>query len=358
MASGDTLYVIDGDLRLRRLCESWSRVLNAYAPSDWSELWTSLAGLSAVLFFGYCVTRIRSIFMARVVSWLMVIVCVGGMEQYTVSQPAGLRMVLIISMLLYTMKVVVAAEVHNVGKVQLNFYQWIGFAGFWVGMRPKLFADVPRRPRTLVGGYFLRGFKNLLFGLALALVAKSAWIATAGWGASERLLITSTLLLPGLSLILHFGLFNWLTAFWRWQGAECEAVFREPLKSTSLTEFWGKRWNLAFSEMTTLAVFRPLRVRWGPTPAMLVSFVFSGLLHELAISVPVRAGFGWPLIYFLIHGLGMLIENRWLMVGQLIDARPWVGRLWTMTWLILPLPLLFHQPFLRGCIWPLIGIVS
>jgi hypothetical protein len=23
---------------------------------------------------------------------------------------------------------------------------------------------------------------------------------------------------------------------------------------------------------------------------------------------------------------------------------------------VIPLPILFHQPFLRGCVWPLIGI--
>jgi len=34
----------------------------------------------------------------------------------------------------------------------------------------------------------------------------------------------------------------------------------------------------------------------------------------------------------------------------------WFGRLWTLSWLTLPLPLLFHRPFLAGVIWPLLGI--
>jgi hypothetical protein len=27
-----------------------------------------------------------------------------------------------------------------------------------------------------------------------------------------------------------------------------------------------------------------------------------------------------------------------------------------LLWLALPLPLLFHRPFLEGCVWPLIGM--
>jgi hypothetical protein len=35
---------------------------------------------------------------------------------------------------------------------------------------------------------------------------------------------------------------------------------------------------------------------------------------------------------------------------------PWVGRPWALAWLVLPLPILFHRPFLAGVLWPLIGI--
>ena len=108
---------------------------------------------------------------------------------------------------------------------------------------------------------------------------------------------TPSLLLPALSLVLHFGLLNVLAGVWRSAGANCRALFRAPLCATSLTEFWGRRWNLAFSEMAATAVFRPLS-RWaGSCAATAVVFLFSGLLHELAISLPVRAGFGLPLLY-------------------------------------------------------------
>jgi alginate O-acetyltransferase complex protein AlgI len=41
-----------------------------------------------------------------------------------------------------------------------------------------------------------------------------------------------------------------------------------------------------------------------------------------------------------------------------INSVPWVGRAWTLAWLVLPLPILFHRPFLGGVLWPPIGIAE
>jgi alginate O-acetyltransferase complex protein AlgI len=54
--------------------------------------------------------------------------------------------------------------------------------------------------------------------------------------------------------------------------------------------------------MTAMAVHRPLQRRLGRGPALLGSFLVSGLLHEVAISLPVRAGWGLPKLYFLLQG--------------------------------------------------------
>lgn len=330
--------------------------LNAYLPQDLLGAMLALMALPIVLAVGYVVPRIPSAMTARSVAWLMAIGGVSAMELYTIEQPAGFRMLAIIAILLYTMKVVVATEARLSGKASLGFWQWIAFAGCWVGMRPTLFAKMPRSPRASFGSFFARGAKNLIGGILLIGAARAVWLATNGWDRSPRLLLATVLLLPGLSLVLHFGLFNFLASFWRWMGVECNAIFRAPLASKSLAEFWGKRWNLAFSEMTTLAVYRPLRDAWGTFPATLMAFLFSGLLHELAISVPVRTGFGGPLLYFALHGVGMTFESRNATLAATLASRPWLGRLWTWAWVLIPLPILFHSPFLRGCVWPLIGI--
>jgi hypothetical protein len=75
-------------------------------------------------------------------------------------------------------------------------------------------------------------------------------------------------------------------------------------------EFRGRQWNLALSQMMALAVYRPLASRYGRTPALAASFRGSGLRHELAISMPVRAGYGLPRAYLALHGVLSLIEHR------------------------------------------------
>jgi D-alanyl-lipoteichoic acid acyltransferase DltB (MBOAT superfamily) len=88
----------------------------------------------------------------------------------------------------------------------------------------------------------------------------------------------------------HFGIFNFVAGTWRLAGIDCRTLFLAPLRSTSLVEFWGQRWNLAVSQMKALAVYRPLVSRYGRGLALVASFLCSGLLQELASSVPVRAG--------------------------------------------------------------------
>lgn len=61
-----------------------------------------------------------------------------------------------------------------------------------------------------------------------------------------------------------------------------------------------------------------------------------------------------PLLYFALHGGLMLIERALARRGRPLGGR--LGRVWTLGWLALPLPILFHPPFLRGIVWPLIGI--
>ncbi|MBO9702144.1 MAG: hypothetical protein J7604_18185 [Sporocytophaga sp.] len=145
---------------------------------------------------------------------------------------------------------------------------------------------------------------------------------------------------------------NISAGFWRLKGADTRTLFKEPMRSLSLAEFWGKRWNLAFSEMTAIALYRPLKPRIGEKAATVTAFVFSGLLHEVAISVPVKAGYGFPLLYFFIQGILIIIERKLEYNGMLKNKL--IARCWVFAGLILPFPVLFHVWFLKGIIWPLI----
>lgn len=322
--------------------------MSAYAPADPLAVGAGLALLAATLALGLAVRAIPSLPAARAAAWGLAALAFVGAERLTASEPAGLRMLGILGALLYGMKAVVSVEERAATGAILSPGRWLAFAAFWPGMRPSLFARlgerrVPGGPRLLA-----RGLVRLAAGAALLFAARRAWASGHPWTATA-------LALPGLSLALHFGAFNLLAGAFRLAGARCDPLFRAPLRSRSLTEFWGRRWNLAFSEMTALAVYRPLRAGGGQGTATVAAFLASGLLHEVAISVPVGKGFGLPLAYFALHGLLMLAERKLERAGRPVFRRPTFGRAWTLFWLAAPLPILFHRPFLAGVVWPLLG---
>jgi alginate O-acetyltransferase complex protein AlgI len=326
--------------------------MNAYWPVHAFDVVGTVALLTSMILFGLVVARLRPLRLARLCAWALVLAGVVASERLNAQEPAGFRMLAIIVALLYGMKAVVAVEVQSHGARPLPFAPWLGFAALWPGMRPGPFARRSATPSPEVAQLFLGGSARLLGGLALVTLARLVWEFT-----SSKLAATPSLL-AGLSLIVHFGVFDVVTALWRWNGVDCHRLFRSPLRSSNLREFWGRRWNLAFSEMTAIAIYQPLVRIAGRGPALAASFVGSGLLHELAISVPVRCGYGLPMAYFMLHGILMTVEARLAKASRPIDRVPWIGRLWTFIWLLAPLPVLFHRPFLAGVVWPLIGLNS
>ena len=301
-----------------------------------------------ILALGFAISRMASPKPARMAAWSLVFLALIGAERLTAGEPAGFRMLGIAGALIYALKAVVSVEERIGSGVTLSPVRWLAFAAAWPGMRPSLFAGLGTR--SLPGSLRLMasGAIRLAAGALLFLAARLAW-------AEGHAILATALVLPGLSLILHFGIFNILAGIWRLLGARCDALFRAPLRSRSLTEFWGRRWNLAFSEMTALGIYRPLEPRVGRPAAMAAAFLVSGLLHEIAISLPVNRGFGLPLSYFALHGLLRLVEQGLERAGHPISRHAWIGRVWTVFWLVLPLPILFHRPFLVGVVWPLLG---
>lgn len=323
--------------------------MTAYLPSHPRVAWIGVAILAATLLLGFAITRIARARTARGAAWALVAAVVIVVERLTAGEPPGFRMLGLIGGLLYAMKPVVSVETRASGEGDLGAGRWLGFAAAWPGMRPAVFAGTAAR--ALPGGTALiaTGAVRLVAGAVLVALARWAWRGTGS------LVLATALVLPGLSLILHFGIFNVVAGAWRLAGVNARPLFRSPLRSRSLTEFWGRRWNLAFSEMTALALYRPLVPRLGRSAATVIAFVGSGLLHELAISLPVKAGFGLPSLYFGLQGALMLVERALERAGRPVDTSPWIGRAWTFGWLVLPLPILFHRPFLAGVVWPLFG---
>jgi hypothetical protein len=264
-------------------------------------------------------------------------------QRAVTGEHAIVQMLAITATTLLVMKIVTLAFARAEGTA-LSATATVEYLG-WLGMRPSLFEQRRESDRNGARSLALHGLQTLLLGIALFVIA--AVSARAPFPLSTRRIIVTICLMPALSLILHFGFFDILAAIYRLRGVAAPKLFRAPLSARSLSEFWSRRWNVGFSEMIALVVHRPLRRVAGDRVALCASFLASGLLHELAISVPVHSGYGLPTAYFLLHGSLVAIERK-------LGRAP--GRVWTLFWLAAPLPLVFHFPFLRGVIWPLVGL--
>lgn len=299
-----------------------------------------------LLLAGYTLPLIPNKSAARWTAWIICIATVIFASLITDDASAFVRMVAIVSLQLLSMKIIVAVESYP-GKMRLNPLQWSAFALGWFGMRPALFETFPalsqRLPYATVA---IRGVSRIILGVVLVYLSLVLEANT------SLTVIADLALLVGISFILHFGILNVSTAYWRWWGVNVKELFRSPYKSRSLNEFWGKRWNMAFSEMTTLIAYRPLKFKIGKTGAMMISFLLSGVLHEIAISLPVKAGYGLPMLYFALHGILMYAEEKSALVQKIL-ADKILSHLWVLGWLILPIHLLFHPPFMEGVLKPL-----
>ena len=91
-------------------------------------------------------------------------------------------------------------------------------------------------------------------------------------------------------------------------GIQAPVFFKAPLLSVTLKEFWGKRWNIPFTQMVAPLVYRPVKQYFGRGPGLFASFLFSGLMHEVAISLAAQSGYGKPTLYFLISALCLMIQ--------------------------------------------------
>lgn len=242
--------------------------------------------------------------------------------------------------LLYTIKLVILTrraknEIDQPSQLGLAVYMSI-----WPGMNP-----APLAARVVCdedGKRFARGMRFALMGLigsvALAWFQPQLGAQLTGW-----------LGIAVLLMIIHFGWADMLTTLMRLCGWNVGPLFEEPLKSTSLREFWGKRWNLAFVEMNKILFLDQLKSRFGITAAVFGVFLISGLLHDACISYSAGGGWGLPTTYFILQGLVVLLERKLLPATSPLFVRV----LWTWLWLFVPMSLLFTEQFRSTFIVPL-----
>jgi alginate O-acetyltransferase complex protein AlgI len=163
--------------------------------------------------------------------------------------------------------------------------------------------------------------------------------------------------MTGTILILHFGLFDLAAIFWQMMGFAARPIMNGPWKSTSLTEFWGRRWNGAFNQLVLDIFFRRFARSFGTVRATLTGFLISGLIHELVISLPAGAGYGLPTGYFLLQGWGVIAQRAPIRTHSRSQRGP-ASRIFTILLVAAPTFGLFHPPFVHRVIIPFMQAIG
>jgi alginate O-acetyltransferase complex protein AlgI len=214
---------------------------------------------------------------------------------------------------------------------------------FWLLPSPTSFRR--SRPATNPGQVVLKTV--LLFGAALL----SYWV----YDRLVRAMQIRGLLLSycGAPILLLLGeTLAGVTTLLAWpSGRLFPPLHNWPPCASSVADFWGKRWNLWFSDWFRFAIFRPLHHR--PVLALVLVFAVSGLMHEWVINVPLyfvtgRAVFGSMMIYFLLQAAGLLLERR------IFRKQSNLGRIFTWIVVLAPVPLIINEGLLRALhLWPI-----
>jgi hypothetical protein len=229
-------------------------------------------------------------------------------------------------------------------RVHQETWRSVAYLLAWPGMDAEAFLDQSRRVARFAWQDWLKAILKTALGAALI------W-TVARHVPSDEPLVRGWTGMVGLILLLHFGSFEVISLVWRSIGVDARPIMSFPLRSTSLSEFWGERWNLGFRQLSYDLIFRPLLKICGAVVASFLVFLASGLIHDFVISFPARGGYGLPTAYFILQGVGVTIERS--NFGKRLALRNGLrGWLFTAVFTIAPLFWLFHPLFVLRVILP------
>ena len=224
----------------------------------------------------------------------------------------------------------------------------LGYLLLWPGMNAKSFFASPHVEQPRLREWILAVTK-LALGVYLVVVAVPF--------VEHDRMVAGWIGMTGIAFTLHFGLFHLLSVMWRRANCDARPVMNAPILATSLSDFWSRRWNLAFRDLAHTYVFRRFVGRIGIAGATMAVFVVSGVVRDVAISGAAGGGYGLPTLYFVIQGVGVLFERSRL--GKRIGTRKGViGRLFCAAVILGPVCLLFHPPFVERVVVPMLTVIG
>ncbi|KZS93639.1 hypothetical protein SISNIDRAFT_64471 [Sistotremastrum niveocremeum HHB9708] len=144
---------------------------------------------------------------------------------------------------------------------------------------------------------------------------------------------TSVQFATGIAFIMGFGMvYDLLTLFCvgllMHSPTSWPPLFDKPWATTSLHDFWAKRWHQILRQ--TFLVFGgfPGKRIAGDAGLVIGTFLASGLFHDLSMYC-MGQGTSWVVVlFFLSQAFGMISERMWRKItGKRVGG--WPGRVWT-----------------------------
>jgi hypothetical protein len=299
------------------------------------------------LFAGFVFMKMSQKTILRIVVWAVPLLdIIGGYLYITDSRP-WYNMMVYIFLLFLGMKTVTVVYRYS-GKGRLNFLQWLAFALGWPGMDPLPFEQLGKAKRIRSVALVTSGLISLAGGVVLLLLLA----CLLKYHVLHYYIICLLSFIP-IVMIFHAGLFNIGAAVWGLMGVQLSPLMDAPWKSDSIGSFWGRRWNIAFIQMTRITLFIPLARKGRSRLALILSFFISGIFHEVALSLPVGSGYGLPMLYFILQSIFVLAERKFIH-----KFSPIMRKSWTFICLLLPFPLLLHAAFIDGIMLPFLKLLS
>jgi membrane bound O-acyltransferase family protein len=282
------------------------------------------------------------------IAWLPLAVLPVAAGWFAAGWPAWIRMWLLAISIYAGFKWLTFATAPAAHEASLG--SAVGYLLLWTGMDAESF--FARRAERLPA-------RRSEWAWAVGQTAVGVWIlfGPASWLARAYPLAAGWLAMAGVVSVLHFGVSHVLSLAWQAAGVQAQHIMHEPLLATSLADFWGRRWNLAFRDLAHRFVLKPLVPTVGGAWAMMIVFLVSGLIHDAVISLTARGGWGSPTLYFLIQGVAVLLERS--RVGRRVGlGRGLLGRFFAAVVVLGPVGLLFHPSFVTRVVLPMLDALG
>jgi hypothetical protein len=126
-------------------------------------------------------------------------------------------------------------------------------------------------------------------------------------------------------------------------GIDPRPLHDDPIRSKTIIEFWGRRWNRAVHRFLKQTVFVPVARRGYTELGLALTFVVSAFIH-FAFMLP-AVGLFWA----SVMGAFFLLQLPFLWAERALGVARWptpLARLWTLTLLLASSPL-FVEPMLQ-----------